>query len=306
MFDLYSNRGLQTMAATVLLLMRVVFCGPSDSETVMRYENKWIVIVGNYMTCADAETANVRENYGAEIVLSTHFDDLNPGWLMLVKGGYETKQIAQAVSDTVKQEDRIDAYVRFTGDLVDFDVRQYRVVGLEKTRKQYYDEHSYRYASFVSLDRTFTVEFQAHREDPSDFPVIKTKNHEIFFEDLYVCADEVIWSKSGMKFAFIDRDFYASSGDFGIVLIDLETEQHMYVELLELLTLNEYDDREMIVVKDVRWLSSDDGIVFSLDIDYLGYSGHPGIDMVRQEQLGENFNKEDPVKVGDFAVFLEP
>lgn len=276
------------------------------SLDVEAYENMWIVVVGNHLTYEEAESVNESGDYSGVILSSTFFSNLRPGWFMLVRGMFKTQDEAKSAAERITSDQDIESYVRFTGDLYDFHSRLYRMHELTESLKRIFDENGYRYSGFTSIDGTMTVEFQGHCEDPSTFPVVKMEDQELYFEGLYVYADELIWAPGGQKFAFIDRDFYAGSGDLGVVVIDIQTEKDVYVELQELTAKEDFNGREMLCAYDVKWLPSEDGMFFSLDVDFLGYSGHPGIDMTRQERLGEDFGRNDPVKVGDFAVFIEP
>lgn len=278
------------------------------ADNPLTYENNWLVIIGNYRTYSQAEDVNVTEEYNATILLSTYFENLSPGWYMLVKGAYDTKAKALAISQELSDTKGIDNYVKYTGDLFFFDESGYRIAELDDDDYFALAENTFHHIGEKSPDECRWVLFEDHEEDPEEFPVIRTVHDAECIENLFVFADEkdIAWSPKSDKFVFIDYDAFYNGGDHQLIIVDVFTHEYISVLVHDLIEGRDFDGRSMLTVYNLEWLASGGGVIFSMDVDFLGTAGDDMIDKHRIEKLGEDFGTRSPVFAGNYIVYLKP
>lgn len=298
--------------------MRYVFCllllltalpyaadGSVDPEL---YVNKWLVIAGNYRSYDMAEQANNTDGYDATIVLSTHFENLIPGWYMLVMGQFTTKNKAQTFSQALKESKNIESYIKYSGQLFYTHDQGYRIVELDDEDYFSMEPFTFYHTSDESPDQKKIVSFVSHEEDPEEFPVVKMTHDAQAFDDLYVFAhaDDIAWSRRSDKFAFVDYDAFYNGGDQRLYIIDIYTAGHIDFSLHELIEGEDFGNRRMLSLYNLEWLASGDGVIFCMDVDFLGTSGDDMIDQHRIDDLGAYFGTNSPVFAGNYVVYLKP
>lgn len=276
--------------------------GPDE---IARYENKWIVVVGSTRDLKEAWRTKESGDYEAEILVSTYYSKLEPGWFVVVAESHKSKRSARAASLKLKNK-LIASHVKFTGPLYDFATKKYRI---EKVAAGPVREYL-RSAGFVhkqddSPDGQTSVSIRG--QDPtSSVLLVRRGEDEAFVEKLFFQAEEVFWSKDSKRVAFGDDDFYAGSGNQGFLIVDVEQKTFVKIETNKLIPEKQHGQRDMFKLSGICWHPASDRVMFSLSVDFMGSSGHPGIDEERKDRLGDNFGKKDPVDLGSFVVYLEP
>ncbi len=283
------------------------------ADNPLTYENNWLVIIGNYRTYSQAEDVNVTEGYNATILLSTYFENLSPGWYMLVRGAYDTKAKALAISQELSDTKGIDNYLKYTGDLFYSDeskyrIAEYRIAELDDDDYFALAENAFHHIGEKSPDEGRWVFFEDHEEDPEEFPVIRTVHDAECIENLFVFADEkdIAWSPKSDEFVFIDYDAFYNGGDHQLIIVDVFTREYISLLVHDLIEGRDFDGRSMLTVYNLGWLASGDGVIFSMDVDFLGTAGDDMIDKHRIEELGEDFGTRSPVFAGNYIVYLKP
>ena len=76
------------------------------------------------------------------------------------------------------------------------------------------------------------------------------------------------------------------------------------IPLDSLLAGREIGNRTYATFKEVVW--DGDDLWFQVSVNFLGGSGHTGIDQQREEQMGEDFDRDDPITVGWFGLETLP
>ena len=153
-------------------------------------------------------------------------------------------------------------------------------------------EPSGRYGTFI-LDRQ-------SQNGPVEGTVVLFRRNGIEREAARVTPGLISWSPNGRRLALLESDFYAGSGDTAIVAVDLLLEQAAVITLDTLLEGIDIGKRTYFEIKELVW--RDDDLWFLLHVNFLGYSGHPGIDSQRKKEMGEDFARDDPITVGWFGL----
>lgn len=120
---------------------------------------------------------------------------------------------------------------------------------------------------------------------------------------VYVKPGLISQSPSGRRFVLLKADYYGGGGDEALIIIDVLLEQVAWVNLSHLLSRLEVGNRSYIEIEDLIW--NNDNLWFRLSINFLGPSGHPGIDSQYQEALGGDFGRDDPITSGWLCVVPE-
>lgn len=292
---------------SLFLIPALIFAKRTDADPAF-YENKWLVITGNYRTYERAEEINDIDGYNASIILSTYFENLVPGWYTLVLGKYSDKAQALDFSQELSRARGIKSYVKYSGQLFFSDESQYRVVELDDEDYFAMEVITFYHAGGESPDQNKNVFFVDHEQDPEEFPKIEMLNSIHACDNLFVFADEeeISWSPGSDKFAFIGYDALYNGGDQRIYIVDTRTYSHIDFSVHELIEGEDFDNRDKLTVYNLAWLESGNGIIFCMDVDFLGTSGDDMIDQHRIEELGEEFGTRSPVFAGNYIIYLKP
>ena len=111
-------------------------------------------------------------------------------------------------------------------------------------------------------------------------------------------------SPTGQFVALEQVDFYAGSGASGIRMVDLVSRREVPIPYSSFPF-----DREQLGLRDtfydteLRWIGAGQ-LAVHLVIDYVGESGHPGIDSNREAVLGELWGVSDPIDLGWYLVSM--
>jgi hypothetical protein len=291
-------------------IVALVFCLPVPARggagEIARYENKWIVIVGSTRDLKEAWRMKESGDYAAEILVSSYYSKLEPGWFVVVTGSHKSRRGARAAFLKLKNK-LIAGYVKFTGPLFDFAGKKYRIEEVAAGPDRLY----LRSAGFVhkqedSPDGQMSVSIRGRDPTSSVLLVRRYEEDEAFVDRLFFQAEEVFWSQDSKRVAFGDDDFYAGSGNLGFLIVDVEKKTFVKIETTKMSPGKKHGQRDMFKLPEVCWLPPGDRVMFSLSVDFMGSSGHPGIDEERRDRLGDDFGKKDPVDLGTFVVYLEP
>ncbi|MFT6134075.1 MAG: hypothetical protein ACJAZM_000558 [Cyclobacteriaceae bacterium] len=109
------------------------------------------------------------------------------------------------------------------------------------------------------------------------------------------------WSPDSRYVALIGEDTYAGFGWSGLIIIDTESSRFTEIEPTYFAKGVNIGQREMQKVESLGW-SDDNTVNIAISVDYLGGSGHPGIDDSRQATLGDKFGISDPLSIGHFEI----
>ena len=91
-----------------------------EISDLKKFENRYIVIVGTLDSFKKAIEKKNEQFPDSTVVLSTYYSRLNPGWYIIVKDGFESREGA-LMSAEVLRKLHISYYVRFTGELFSFE-----------------------------------------------------------------------------------------------------------------------------------------------------------------------------------------
>ena len=155
-----------------------------------------------------------------------------------------------------------------------------------------------------SPDEKRRVLFPDCEEEAGQFPLIRTAQDGTPIYELCVFAEveDIAWSPRSDWFAFIDYDLLYNGGDQFIYCVNVYNEEYICIRLHEIIDQDRVGKRSELCVTGLGWLPSNDGIVFSIDADYLGTSGDDMIDQHRIEDLGDLFEHDDPMHAGYFVM----
>jgi hypothetical protein len=155
-----------------------------------------------------------------------------------------------------------------------------------------------------SPDEKRWVLFPDCEEEAGQFPLIRTEQDgtPIYELRVFAAVEDIAWSPESDWFAFIDNDLLYSGGDQFIYCVNVFTGDYIGIRLHEIIDWEALGKRRQLVVTGLGWLPSNDGIVFSIDADYLGTSGDDMIDQHRRDDLGDLFGYYDPLHAGNFVV----
>lgn len=275
--------------------------GPGE---VALHENRWIVVVGSARDLNEAWRLKAGGDIDAEILLSTWYSGLEPGRFVVAAGGGKSQGSARALSRKLKQQE-IDSQVKFTGPLFDFSRKKYRIEEIIGEDLGLLKPGCFVHPQEDSPDGSVNVSIRG--QDPtSSVLLVRRGDEEEFIKDLYFQAENFYWSEDSRRAAFGDDDFYTRAGNQGFIVVDVEKMTFAKLGTIKLNKRKECGKRDMFKLSGVCWLPPGDRVMFSLSVDFMGGSGHPGIDAERKERLGGDFGKSDPVDLGTYLVYLEP
>jgi len=160
----------------------------------------------------------------------------------------------------------------------------------------YYGEHS--------PDDSRWILFPDHEEEVGQFPLIRTAQDgsPIYALCVFAEVEDVAWSPESDWFAFIDYDALYNGGAQFIYCVNVFTGEYRCIRLHEIVEHEDIGKRSKVLVMNLGWLPTNDGVVFSIEVDYLGTSGDDMIDQHRIEDLGDFFEQDDPVHAGYYVV----
>jgi hypothetical protein len=276
-----------------------------------KFENRYIVIVGTLDSLEKAIEKKNEQFPDSAVVLSTYYSGLNPGWYIIVKDGFKSREEALISAEALKKL-HISCYVRFTGEMFSFEKNKFRLVKLSRNKFQEAVKVAHAYSTkgmfegkkSFSPDNSVQVFFREVDPTASSI-VIKRGDKALLMADQYFQTDEVFWSQDSTRVAFVDGDYYAGGGDIHVVIVDTYRHTIITIPLKQLADTIDRGKRSMYAVSNLCWGKNSDRIYFFCEVNYQGYSGHPGIDANRRKKMGELFAKNDPVEVGFFAVFID-
>ena len=268
------------------------------------YENKWVVVLGSERNLKEAWRIKAGGDVDAEILHSTLFSKLEPGLFVVVAEGGHTKGDARALVRKLKKQG-LESEVKFTGPRFDFLKRKYRMEKVAPKDLGFMRSGCFIHQKEDSPDDSVSVSIRG--QDPtSSVLLVRQGDEEAFVEKLFFQAEQVFWSNDSKYVAFGDDDDYAGSGNRGFLIVDVKKKTFIAIETAKLGAGQERGKRDMYRLSKICWLPPGDRVMFSLAVDYMGGSGHPGIDEERLERLGDNFGKSDPVSLGTYLFYLQP
>lgn len=282
-----------------------------EISDLKKFENKYIVIVGTFDSFNKALEKKNDQFPDSTVLHSTYYSRLNPGWYIIVKDGFKSRSAALVSAEKLKKLP-ISCYVRFTGKLFSFEKNKFRL--LRASRNTFQDAVKVAYSfgtkgmfegkKSFSPDSKVQAFFQ--EVDPTASSIVITRGgRDVVIRDHYFQTDEVFWSRDSTRVAFVDSDYYAGGGDMHVVIVDTYRHRIITIPLKRLADKIERGDRSMYAVSSLRWGKNSDRIYFFCEVNYQGYSGHPGIDANRRKKMGKLFAKDDPVEVGFFTLFID-
>ena len=294
-----------TAAALFCLLSLVFMTGArADEGRQAGYAGKWLVIAGKHRSLDDAWRKKIDLEMNAEILLSTYYDGIEPGWYLVVVEAFDHKPRAVRKRRVLKRKG-MDCAVENAGSLFDFSQGAVRVgkLSLQPGEGRLRDCHVHKGMQAPDGKSSLSFKFQ----DPTSDMLVLNRAEEVQpVEGLFFKTREVFWSPGSGKVAFADDDLYANSGNQRFIIVDVDSAVVSEIETTQLEEWKGIGKRTRFGVSGVCWVSAGDQVRFDLSVDYMGSSGHPGIDEERKERLKEKFGQSDPVLLGRFAVFLRP
>ena len=107
-------------------------------------------------------------------------------------------------------------------------------------------------------------------------------------------------SPSSRFIAFLDFDYY---GSHAVFCIDILTEKVYSISLSELERSSKKDvgKRDYYYVREIYW-SDNENLFFSLSVNFRGSSGHPGVDANWKRELGDDWERDSPVRIGNYII----
>ncbi|MBW1808890.1 MAG: WG repeat-containing protein [Deltaproteobacteria bacterium] len=287
-----------------LLLFLVPEQSLAQDDKLAKYANKWLVVIGGDQTLTNAWRIKVDNEIESDILRSTYFSGLNPGWFLVVTEAHKSKARALAASKKLKRR-KIDNYIKNSGPLFDFEKEKVRQHPQKTKADQSSRKSCFLHTKKQSPDGNLTVSF-AFQDPTADGLVIQRGDDKKTLAGLFFKTEEIFWSADSKKIVFGDEDLYAGSGNQGFIIVNVETQSVAKIETTKFGTRLQRGQRDMFKVSDVCWLADSDVVMFRLSVNYMGGSGHRGIDEERQERLGKNFDKNDPVDLGTYLIYLPP
>lgn len=292
------------------VIVTVVFCGwllglcPQAAAGPDDFSGKWLAVAGKDQTLEGIWRKKVDLGEQAEIISSSLYSGLEPGWYLLVNGAFRYRGQAGAACKKLLAS-KIDCKVEQAGELFDYSDNKLRIVplsaeSLEAGRKVCRD-----LAGLQAPDGKTSVSF-AFLDPTSDGLVIHSGDRHKQVEGLFFKTRQVFWSPDSSRIAFGDEDLLSKSGNQRVLIVDLSALQVSKVETTKLGKKKKRGLRDAFAVSGMCWMPDADQLRFKLSVDYVGPSGNPDIDGERRDRLGDKFGKHDPIVLGDYAVFLSP
>lgn len=166
-----------------------------------------------------------------------------------------------------------------------------------------YLEDWFKHPGLGSPDKQTSISFESY--DPVSYTLTVHRKDKSTGEagEFYQTVEQAYWSPDSKHVAFVDDDYYAGMGEDSLTIINVETLTEIKIPLKDLVYDHDIGEREMFYASTPCWIANDK-LVFAVKVNYLGESGHPGIDSNREGRLGDNFGLDDPVDLGSFVVNL--
>ncbi|MCB9638636.1 MAG: hypothetical protein H6728_02195 [Myxococcales bacterium] len=271
--------------------------------------DRWLVILGGDTTPEGIASMRQGALQNAQIVNSTLFAGLNPGWFILVGGAAKEKSAAMAILQSFRKRGK-SGYLRHAKKPFAWSGLAYRVGSFPKT----FDEKA-RAGCGIYKGKKAPVgglSLVSKELDPTSAKIGLQRQGEQKVRWLAglesPLGNAIFWSPSGRYVAYFSYDQYAGDGALALILIDSQSGLWKKVDVK---TLKHNKRRKMGIrsyydLKEGCWTAKSDRFFFQLEVDYLGYSGHPGIDINRKAKLGRFFNKRAPIRLGNYSIFLRP
>jgi len=284
-----------------VFILIACLCGPARGGG---YENQWVVVLGTTRDLNEAWRIKAGGDVDAEILHSTLYSGLEPGFFVVVAESGRTKGGARALARKLKKQG-IESEVKLTGPRFDFKKKKYRMEKVAAKDLGFMRSGCFIHQQEESPDGGVSVSIRG--QDPtSSVLLVRSGGEEAFVEKLFFQAEQVFWSNDSRYVAFGDDDNYAGSGNRGFLVVDVREKKFIAIETVKMGAGQERGKRDMYKLSKICWLPPGDRVMFSLAVDYMGSSGHPGIDEERKDRLGDNFGKSDPVDLGTYLFYLEP
>lgn len=253
--------------------------------------NKYLVIAGSHPSREAAIVARVGPLAGADVVATSRYKGLAPGWYALTPGAFDSEAEALQAAEALRQRG-VEATVRFAG------ARRSPVEPLSQEELTRVESLCKRQEGSLSPDGR--VSFKLENIDPTASRlVVRTDKGEARLEEPTFQAKKGYWSPSGRKLAFIEEDLYAGDGVQGVLLVGVEPPR-VLAQVAGKDFRSGDDDKPRLEQKDVCWLQSDDAVVVALDKNFVATSGHPGIDEGLKDRPG--FGQDAPEPLGSFLI----
>ena len=134
-----------------------------------------------------------------------------------------------------------------------------------------------------------TVKLEAEELDPSAFAIrVRFDSVHHVFNRVYGVPNEFYWSKNSKYVLIHNIDYYSNGGTQSLFIVNPKTGANFRLGSSTIMEQIKRGKRDMLILKSIDWI---DNVSFTLSghIQYLGESGHPGIDSNRKSELGKNF-----------------
>ena len=149
------------------------------------------------------------------------------------------------------------------------------------------------------------VEIRVDEMEPNTYVVIiNTDSSSFDVPDLYVSPTISVWSEDSRYIALNSEDLYAGSGSTEIAILDVTSGAYKSVSCEDIAKGIDTQKREKYILTDLRFTTTNE-LQFRLGANYLGDSGHPGIDEARMAELGSNYGADDEMFVGYFSIRID-
>ena len=156
----------------------------------------------------------------------------------------------------------------------------------------------------VSPDGSIELIFE--EVDPTAMSLSIKKGDKIMeIPDLYFGMENAAWSRGGRFVFIVNEDMYAGSGASDFTILDAETGQYVVKSVADFIEGMDLGGRSMFRIYNQGGLYEPKVFGFSISVNYLGESGHPGINSNRQAELGDNFGKDDVILIGHFKATID-
>lgn len=195
----------------------------------------------------------------------------------------------------------------FTTSICAFAETEYEVVELSDAEFDSLSVEAFYYYGDRSPDDSRWVLFVDHEEEAEQYPLIRTEQDGTPVSDLYVFADaeDIAWAPNSKSFAFADYDAFYYGGDQYLYVVEVYEGKHFHASLHDLIKGRDVGKRDKLIMHNLGWLAEDQGIFFSLEANFLGTSGDDMMDQHRIEELGEDFERDDPIPAGNFVLYFD-
>lgn len=192
--------------------------------------------------------------------------------------------------------------------VIGFAETEYDVVELSDEEYDSLSAEAFYFYGDTSPDDSRWVLFVDHEEEAGQFPLIRTDQDATPVSGLCLFAEceDIAWSPDSKLFAFADYDALYYGGEQYLYVVEVYEGENFHVSLHKLIEGKELGNRDKLTVHNLSWLPESNAILFDLEANFLGSAGDDMMDRHRIEELGEDFERDDPVRAGNFIVYLNP